>query len=114
MFIRNLFGKKPTLRTIAQAWNKTFPGVKMFADRVESALYQAARAATGLTSGMEALGKLDSNPTAKQKFIDKFEEIMNSTKSRGDKMDMDPERQARKMQNKKDIDKAAEDAAKGA
>ena len=32
MFVKNLFGKKLTLRDIAKAWGKTAPGVMKFSD----------------------------------------------------------------------------------
>ena len=111
MFVRNLFGKKPTLRTIAQAWDRTFPGVKIYADYVEGALYKAAREATGLTLDNGALGKLETDPIAKEKFIEIFNREMNDRKSRGSET-MDPERAARRSISKQEIKKAVEDVAK--
>ena len=107
MFIKNIFGKKPTLRDIAKAWDRSFPGVKIYADAVQAALYSAARKATGLTFSSGALGKIENDPVAKAKFIDAFEEEMNSRKGRGGST-MDPERSARKSE----IKKAIEDTAK--
>ena len=107
MFIKQLFGKKPTLRDIAKAWDRTFPGVKIYADAVEMALQNAAREATGLGFLSGALPRIEGDPKAKEKFIASFEEQMNSRKGRGGST-MDPERAARKA----DIKKAVEDAAK--
>ena len=100
LFIRELFGKKPTLRAIAKAWDRTFPGVKLYADAIEAALYKAAIAATGKTWQGGAIPLIAQNPAIKQKFIDAFEEIMNSRKSRGGNSIMDPEREARKAATK--------------
>ena len=84
--IKNMFGKKQTLRDYAAAWGTSFPAVKFFADRVEGALYQAAQKAAGKATRAESLKYImntDDKATL-QRFADAFEDVMNDVKSRGE------------------------------
>lgn len=80
-----MFGKKQTLRDYAAAWGTSFPAVKLFADRVQGALYQAAAKATGLPriKALQHVIYTDDKATL-QKFADAFEDVMNAVKGRGD------------------------------
>ena len=67
--------------------------MKFFQDRVEMAVYQAARDVTGDAKAYEALGKIFANKALQQKFVDAFENIMNQSSARKDSID--PERAER-------------------
>ena len=97
-FVKQMFGKKETLRDLAKSWNATFPAVKLFSDRVWDAIIRAALDSTAdlrkpgeSFETYKALGYIFNGSDARrQKFIDAFEEIMNQTPTRKDSID--PER----------------------
>lgn len=100
--IKSMFGKKQTLRDIAASWDKTFPNVSVFADKVEGNLYMAAKSATGMTNGKRALGVIaTSNDVAlKQRFADEFEKLMNTGAAAVRKDTIDPERRERAIKSR--------------